>query len=163
MLQCSDKNFSTLSFPPKGFFEQWKVICVGVSLFLCRSVGYCSRQTMHWPQETCQLLYLGNLPTSIFSLTASTMSHMGACASAGPKIQVCLCGFLSQQKGQWGIAPQQKIWNFSTLSFLPPPPPHKKMKKDKKRPAQNIYSYRTQTDITSWTVVTPLGASQLMF
>ena len=31
----------------KGFFVQRKDICVGVSLYLCRSVGYFSRQPMH--------------------------------------------------------------------------------------------------------------------
>ena len=61
----------------------------------------------------------GNLPTSIFSLTPSTMSHTGARASAGHEIQSCLCVLLSlralQQKGQWGIAPRQKFWIFVFL------------------------------------------------
>ena len=30
--------------------------CVGVSLHLCKAVGYVSEQPMHWPQKTCQLL-----------------------------------------------------------------------------------------------------------
>ena len=37
----------TVVLPPKGFLAQQKVVCVGVSLYLCRSVGYCSGQPMH--------------------------------------------------------------------------------------------------------------------
>ena len=42
----------------KGFFAQRKDICVGVSLYPCRSVGYFSGQPMHGLQETRQLVYL---------------------------------------------------------------------------------------------------------
>ena len=42
----------------KVFFAQRKDVCVCENLYLCRSVGYCSGQPLHWPQETCQLLYL---------------------------------------------------------------------------------------------------------
>ena len=31
----------------KDFFAQRKGVCVGVSLYLCRSLGYCSGQPMH--------------------------------------------------------------------------------------------------------------------
>ena len=41
-----------------GFFALRKDVCVGVSLYLCRSVGHFSRQPMHGLQEPRQLLYL---------------------------------------------------------------------------------------------------------
>ena len=47
LLERGDVSCILLKWQCKCFFVQQKDVCVGVSLYLCKSDGYVSRQPMH--------------------------------------------------------------------------------------------------------------------
>ena len=100
----------------KGFFPQRKDVCVGVSLYLCRSVGYFSRQPMHGLQETrpknCKKFQPRTPPQLLLEGPSSSLSW------AFSKVSVIFRHYKAYRIVRRGHIHNQALGRPSTKSYL---------------------------------------------